>query len=182
MKLSDTKQNIMAAARFLAQTRGYNGFSFQDIAAVVGIRTASVHHHYPTKAALCLLMMQQYSATFFEGLHAGTDDSRKGMLSHFIAQYRACLAENRVCLGVMFASDMTDLGADVADEVRKFLKANQAWLVRAFRSSGSQLSSAQAHLFLSSVQGAMLTAWANQDHAIFEEATNAALMMFQRPL
>ncbi|GIU66415.1 hypothetical protein PsB1_0569 [Candidatus Phycosocius spiralis] len=82
----------------------------------------------------------------------------------------------------MFASDIADLSPEIADEVHKFLKANQAWLVRAFRSSGSQLSAAQAHLFFSSVQGAMLTAWAIQDHGIFEEATNAALMMFQRPL
>ncbi len=180
--MSDTKHHIMAAGRLLAQTRGYNGFSFQDIAEVVGIRTASIHHHYPTKAALCLLMIQQYSASFFERLSSGTDDSRKGMLSHFVAQYRACLAEDRVCLGVMFASDIIDLSPEVADEVRRFLKAKQAWLVRAFRSSGSKLSSAQAHLFLSSAQGAMLTAWAIQDHSIFEDAINAALMMFQRPL
>lgn len=31
---------------------GYWGFSFRDLAANIGIKSASVHHHFPTKAGM----------------------------------------------------------------------------------------------------------------------------------
>ena len=31
---------------------GYGGFSFRDLAAEIGIKSASVDHHFPTKATM----------------------------------------------------------------------------------------------------------------------------------
>jgi TetR/AcrR family transcriptional repressor of nem operon len=39
-------------AEQLVQTRGFNGFSYADIAAEIGISKASLHYHFPTKAML----------------------------------------------------------------------------------------------------------------------------------
>lgn len=52
MDHSATALEIIEAAQELAQTRGYNGFSYQDIAERVGIRTASIHYHFPSKGDL----------------------------------------------------------------------------------------------------------------------------------
>ena len=44
-----TSDDILGCARTLIIAGGYNGFSYADVAAVVGIRKASIHHHFPTK-------------------------------------------------------------------------------------------------------------------------------------
>jgi TetR/AcrR family transcriptional repressor of nem operon len=56
MRLSTTKIEILDAAQNIIQLRGYNGFSFANISQTVGISKASIHHHFPSKAALGLLL------------------------------------------------------------------------------------------------------------------------------
>jgi len=48
----DTATRILDTAERLVQSRGYNGFSYADIAERVGITKASLHHHFETKATL----------------------------------------------------------------------------------------------------------------------------------
>ena len=49
---SSTSHRILDVAEYLMQTRGYNGFSYADVAGEIGITKASLHHHFSTKAAL----------------------------------------------------------------------------------------------------------------------------------
>src|SRR6478672_1852205 len=57
---STTADDILACARALILRGGFNGFSYADIAAVVGIRKASIHHHFPTKVDLVRTLVQRY--------------------------------------------------------------------------------------------------------------------------
>ncbi|MDP2026901.1 TetR/AcrR family transcriptional regulator [Sulfuriferula sp.] len=41
----------------MVQRRGFNDFSYADIANEVGIRKASLHHHFPTKTDLGLALI-----------------------------------------------------------------------------------------------------------------------------
>ena len=52
-----TKTKIMDTAEGFIVQGGYNAFSFRDIAEAVGIKSASVHYHYPTKADLVSAVM-----------------------------------------------------------------------------------------------------------------------------
>ncbi len=52
MQKPDVFHQIVKVAETLIQTKGYNAFSYRDIAAQVGIKTASIHYHFPTKADL----------------------------------------------------------------------------------------------------------------------------------
>jgi TetR/AcrR family transcriptional repressor of nem operon len=47
-----TKTTLLDVAEELLLTRGYNGFSYNDIAEKVGIRKASIHYHFPSKSGL----------------------------------------------------------------------------------------------------------------------------------
>ena len=51
---TSTTGRIIEAGRQLMMMRGYNGFSFADVAEAVSIRKASVHHHFPAKADLAV--------------------------------------------------------------------------------------------------------------------------------
>ena len=52
MTTGDTRERIMAAARLTVQDRGYSGLSFRELAKDVGIKSASIHHYFPTKGEL----------------------------------------------------------------------------------------------------------------------------------
>jgi TetR/AcrR family transcriptional repressor of nem operon len=80
-RLSDTPGTIdqlLDAAQELAQTRGYNAFSYRDLAERVGIRSASIHHHFPSKADLGRALVARYRDRFSDGLRrigAGQGDA-----------------------------------------------------------------------------------------------------------
>ena len=59
---TDTATRILDVAERLAQTRGFNGFSYADIAAEVGITKAALHYHFATKAGLGQALIGRYAA------------------------------------------------------------------------------------------------------------------------
>src|SRR5271170_6591557 len=68
--LSGTANTILDVAERLAQTRGYNGFSYADIAAQLSVTKASLHYHFPSKADLGLALVERYSLAFSKALGA----------------------------------------------------------------------------------------------------------------
>ena len=57
---TETKTSLLDSAERAVRTYGFDGFSYADLAADVGIRKASIHHHFPTKADLSVALMQRY--------------------------------------------------------------------------------------------------------------------------
>ena len=74
-ELSPTAAQIVASARSLLATRGYNGFSYADIAEAVGISKPSIHHHFPSKAELVKVVVAQYREEARQGLAARSADA-----------------------------------------------------------------------------------------------------------
>src|SRR5271169_6651677 len=66
--LTAAAEAVLDIAEQLAQTRGYNGFSYADIAAQLGVTKASLHYHFPSKADLGRALIVRYHAVFAEGL------------------------------------------------------------------------------------------------------------------
>ena len=46
------EQAILKITEEMVRRGGYNGFSFREIAKQVGIKSSSVHYHFPTKEDL----------------------------------------------------------------------------------------------------------------------------------
>ncbi len=59
-RLSDTKKRILKEAERFFQRRGYNGFSYKDIASLLGVKNAAIHYHFPSKADLAVAMIERY--------------------------------------------------------------------------------------------------------------------------
>jgi TetR/AcrR family transcriptional repressor of nem operon len=86
----DTKQKILMVAQNLIQSKGFNGFSFADIADSVGIRKASIYHHFPTKVALGTALIDQYSLGL-KNLLSNIDSQSKSVaeqLKSYVSIYR----------------------------------------------------------------------------------------------
>ena len=165
---ADTSARILDAAQRLVQTRGYNGFSYADVAEHIGIRKASIHYHFPNKGNLGRELVARYRAAFRRELariEGATGDPRR-KLELYAGLYRAVLQdEGRMCLCGMMAADLLTLPEGVQEEVRGFFAENAAWLEAALvegRETGlldfEGEPEAEAQLFLSSLEGAMLTA------------------------
>lgn len=164
---------ILDAAQRMIQTRGYNGFSYADVSAEVGLRKASIHHYFPAKSDLCLALVVRYREDIgrrraFLDLCGGGADQKLIGYAHVC---RDMLRDgNRLCLCGALALDLLTLPDAVQDQVRAFFDENEAWLASALaegresellRFEGTPRAQAQA--FLSGVQGAMLLARAHQD-------------------
>jgi TetR/AcrR family transcriptional repressor of nem operon len=161
-----TAGRVMDAAEALVQQRGYGGFSFDDVAQVVGIRKPSVHHHFRTKADLVAALARRYGERFESAL-AAIDFARRDPLARlkaYVNLFAATYAQDgRLCVCGMLGAEADALPADVTDAVADFFQLNLTWLAAAFRDAqrSGQLSSAQrakalAELMLSTLEGAMV--------------------------
>lgn len=182
---ADTAERILDLAQRLVQTRGYNGFSYADIAEELGIRKASLHHHFATKEDLGRELMARYRRRFAQALaaiDAGGKDPRR-RLQAYAGLYAAVLRDgDRMCLCGMMAADFTTLPRAVRDEVRRFFDANEAWLAGVLREGRRSRSlkfqgtpENEARLLLDGLEGAMLVARSYGDPARFDTTSRRLL-------
>src|SRR5215510_13225302 len=125
------REAILEAARRTAQAHGYGGLNFRDIGAEVGIKAASIYHHFPSKADLGAAVAKRYwenTAAALEALSAETGDPKKA-LQAYPGLFRQSLEEgNRLCLCSFMAAEYDDLPDTVKTEVQTFADINVAWL------------------------------------------------------
>ena len=180
---------ILDVAQRLMQTCGYNGFSYADVAAEIGISKASLHHHFSTKAALGTAIIERYARQTREALARITADRHAApeRLAAFAQLYADVLAENRLCLGAMLAAEFGTLPQPMQKTVRQFFKDNQAWLEhvieagRGARTLWPQGNDADAaRVMLSGLEGAMLIARPLKDIDSFHVTARALLTALQR--
>lgn len=129
---SGTADEILDIAEMLIQTRGYSAFSYQDIADALGIRKASIHYHFVSKAALGIAVVDRYTARFAKALETIAADERSAamaMLDHYFSPYMDfAKTPDRVCLCGALAGEMPVLPAAMRNRVERFFKDHQAWL------------------------------------------------------
>jgi len=120
--ISSTKNDILNSAQELIQTRGYNGFSYADISAIVGIRKASIHHHYPSKASLAAEVIRRYNDTFNVCLLniAAQQSSWIEKIKAYMKLYENVLKEDKLCLCGMLAADVETLPSELKIEIQHF--------------------------------------------------------------
>ena len=129
---SDTAELIMDVAETLIQTRGYNGFSYQDVAEAIGIRKASIHYHFASKTDLGVAVLDRYSGRIEAGLaqlRAEPDVDALTMLQHYAAPFlEFAKTSERVCLCGALAGELLSLPAEMRDRVKSFFADHQRWL------------------------------------------------------
>ena len=184
MATADTSQRILDIAERLVQTRGYNGFSYADIAQALHVTKASLHYHFPAKADLGQRLIERYERNFLaalEGIDAAARDARD-KLRRYAAIYGEVLRDNRMCLCGMLAAEYGTLPKPMREEMRHYFDANEAWLVKVLEEgrkakllkfAGSAAEAAQA--LLGSLEGGMMIARSYADPARFKAMSDKLL-------
>jgi TetR/AcrR family transcriptional repressor of nem operon len=165
--MSETAGAILDAAEERIRRAGYSGFSFREIAADVGVKSASVHYHFPTKERLAAAVARRYTDRFFEAV-----DHRLALGDDTVQAWRqvfrgALHRDGKMCLCGALGATSQDLASEVRDEVKRFFLLGIERLVKGGLSRDTAL-----HV-LATLEGAMLTANVLDDPSMFENGTAA---------
>lgn len=176
----DTKTHLLDSAERLARSKGFDAFSYADLSKDVGIRKASIHHHFPTKADLALALIRRYREAFTLSLaKARQDASTAGeQLQAYLDIYRAALhGGEQVCLCVALSAGRDSFDAPVLGELELFHEESIGWLIALFERGQLDATlpkgadpEAQAWATLAQVEGAQLIARAARDPKRFDQA------------
>jgi TetR/AcrR family transcriptional repressor of nem operon len=165
-EISQTAERIVDVTEGLVQQHGYNGFSYDDVARLIGIKKPSIHHHFSKKEELVAVVVHRYTHRFcaallgIEGQHAKAPDR----LTAYAALFeRTFINHRRLCVCGMLGAELDTLPDAVVSEVERFFKVNLDWLTLVF--DGGQRSAlitsessavALAEAFLCVLEGSMV--------------------------
>ena len=173
MSLS-SKEAILAAARRTAQAHGYSGLNFRDLADEVGIKAASIYHHFPSKADLGAAVARRYwedTAAELESMLAETSDPFRSLQQYPDIFRKSLKSDNRMCLCSFMAAEYDDLPEAVKKEVQAFADVNVAWLSKVLSAAAvvdSRESEQRARAIFAAVAGAQLMARSRSDISLFD--------------
>ena len=175
----DTATRILDVAERLAQVRGFNGFSYADIAAELGITKAALHYHFASKADLGEALIDRYAARFSDALAAidAAASAPPAKLRGYAELYADVLRNQRMCLCGMLAAEYPTLPGAMRASVVSFFDDNETWLQQVLeegRGDGSlQFSGSTrdvARMIISCLEGAMLVTRPYGDIPRFQDA------------
>jgi TetR/AcrR family transcriptional regulator, transcriptional repressor for nem operon len=181
-----TSDEIIRCARSLIVAGGYNGFSYADIAEVVGIRKASIHHHFPTKLDLVRTLLERYDEEFTAGLAATERNfpDPVDQLRAYVGFWESCIDDptTAFCVCALLASEIPLLPEELTKLVRDHFSTLSAWVASALERGSDQGSivltgsaTSEAEAFMATVHGAMLSARAYGDPKVFAVITQTVM-------
>ncbi len=181
---TDTATQILDVAERLVQIRGFNAFSYADVAGELGLTNAALHYHFPSKAELGEALIARYAIRFMGALadidKSTSDPLRK--LDAYTGLYAGVLRSQRMCLCGMLAADYETLSPRMQEAVADFFEGNERWLAEILKQGrddgtlsfpGSPLE--EARLIVSGLEGAMLIARSIGDARRFKSAASHLL-------
>lgn len=174
---TDTRSALLAEAETLVRTLGYAAFSYGDLSERVGIRKASIHHHFSTKEVLGNALIETYLERFRAQLDelSASGGSVVKQLRCYGDFFSGSLAEGQMPLCGALAADAAYLPASMQKRVQAFFELHVAWLKSVLRHGAangeislSATPKRTAMLLLSALQGASVVAWALKDPGVIK--------------
>lgn len=179
-----TSQQILDMAQQLVQTRGFNAFSYGDIAEALHVTKASLHYHFTTKADLGVSLIDRYDRRVQDALR---EIDRSGIgaadkIRAYVRIYADVLRDERMCMCGMLAAEFATLPKAMQAALDRYFEQNDRWLTTvleegraagALRFSGSAADMAQ--FLIGSLEGSMMLARSHGGMARFDAATRRLL-------
>lgn len=168
------KEALLKAAEHKVRLGGYDNFSFRELANEVGIKSASVHYHFPTKADLGAELAHKYTNAFLAAL--GDPEVIKARGENPIDVYtgifrHALLIDNQMCLCGLLGAQNEILPEKIRIEIKRFFNENLMWLKTAHKENGENNPEQAAIVTISLLEGAMMISKATNDNKHFEMVT-----------
>ncbi|MDF3089196.1 TetR/AcrR family transcriptional regulator [Burkholderia semiarida] len=164
-----TRDALVQAGEGLMRSMGYAAFSYADLAETVGIRKASIHHHFPTKEGLGVAIVEAYVARVVEAFERIDRENEDfwGRLNGFFDTFRASSDGSLLPLCGALAAEMAALPPELQKLTHRFFELQLRWLTKVIDKGISDGaipagvgSYQKAHQVLSVLEGASVVEWA----------------------
>ena len=181
--MSETVDRLLDAAENAVRMRGYHAVSFRDLADELGIKSASVHYHFPQKEDLGLALVERYSKRLFSDLErrAAKSETPKDRLAALCKTYQQSLrSSDKICLCGLLGAEKNGLPENLGRAVAAFFDANIRWVVKALPSNmPAKRRQAKAAQIIATLQGAVMLATCLNNPKLFDAAANEILADFE---
>lgn len=182
----DTADLIMDVAHRLLAERGYSAFSYADIAEEIQIRKASIHHHFPTKTALVVAVLERHRLRMQEA-YVGLDEhvsSPISRLKKYVEYWEVCIRSmtEPFCIAALLGAELPSLPEEVQLEVGKHFTSLRQWIAKTMQDGAEQEAiklqetpEVEAEMLMAAVHGAMISARVNNSSTIFKQITQQSI-------
>ena len=171
--MNQTAERLMDLAEGHMRNAGYGGFSFRDLAAEIGIKSASVHHHFPTKATMAAAVARRYADRFFAKVPRNPDETADESIAAYRSAFKSALDQDgAMCLFGVLGAEAGGLSPEVADEILLFFRRCIEDLSQRI---GGPHAQARAFQVIATLEGGMMLARAYQDTTAFDHAADGLL-------
>ncbi|MZG24250.1 TetR/AcrR family transcriptional regulator [Dickeya dianthicola] len=128
--LPDTRQALIQSAEFMIRSRGYSAFSYADLEKMVGIRKASIHHHFPKKEDLGMIIVESNIIKSENDLQKieSQFSSAYVRLCAFASIFRVAMQDGMLPLCGALAAEMTSLPSTMQNLTRQYFHLQLVWL------------------------------------------------------
>ncbi len=162
--MTEMANAIMDAAELRIRHGGFSGFSFRDIAADVGVKSSSVHYHFPTKEDLTAAVIHRYTDYVADLIDDALAKDPNPIKVWTVALGGTAHSSARMCPATILGAARHDLPPRVGAEVERFFKMHEDKLV------GAGLKRGEAAALLAALIGALIVASALGDAAFYDRA------------
>ncbi|CAG2161134.1 TetR/AcrR family transcriptional regulator [Cupriavidus numazuensis] len=127
------REQLIEHTLVLIRRKGFNGFSYRDLAELVGVKTSSIHYYFPSKDDLVLEAVGEYSARTHERIRAiDTKQPPAEQARQYLEPLRAGLDCDQACLVDMLSADVLSLSEQARATMREYVRLHEQWLTGLF--------------------------------------------------
>ena len=166
--MPDRKTEIIEVAADLLQSGSFSSFSYQDISDILGIRKASIHHHFRTKEDLGVALAEYYREWYKARLDEITklyDQPWDRLEAYLAVASDIMLSDGKICPAGAFQPEYNVLPERVRTVINGMMQYVRGWLAGVLtrgRSLGTiefqGQPEAQAALIMAALQGSLQNA------------------------
>lgn len=173
--MSNTKTKILDLAESLTQRRGFNGFSYLDLADEIGVKHSSIHYHFKSKADLALALVERIHerhSNAFEALDRNLDTPQQ-RLRELVEFFQTYVQEQKFCMCGMMAAELSSVSPEVRKQLVMYFRDFQTWITKQFTTMEKSDAQGRALRFVSALEGSLLLARLENDPARVADALGA---------
>lgn len=171
------REKILSAAEKRVRAAGFAEMSFRDIASDIGIKSSSVHYHFPTKTDLGRALIEAYSKRFAARLSDIETDDLKAAVQSYISLYaEALVLDESICLCAIMGAEAIGLPVEINQITKVFFEMNLDWLMQLFSAHLGNPNQALASMIVSALDGAMIIASTTKNRSVFENVAEKIIL------
>lgn len=182
--MTDTRTKILNVAEELIQSVGVNAMSYKNISDAVGIRKASIHHHFPKKDDLVDELLNRCQTSYGENYTAIVEGegSAPAKLRNLAAVFEDGLVRSKLCVVGSISTDRNTLPDNSCRILESNIKNTVGIFSRVFKQGKTEQSLSfpgteedAASAFLSFLIGTQIVARAHGGQDFFKRAADVVI-------